>query len=90
MRILHQLLELRLVEGFDACRERGVAEDEDGRAVFARDPRGFDGDVEAVFDGLRREDDARAVAVAAEDRLVQIALLDVGREAGARDRRVAR
>jgi hypothetical protein len=77
MRILHQLLELRLVERFDARRERGVAEDEDGRAVFARDPRCFDGDVEAVFDGLRREHDARAVAVAAEDRLVQVALLDV-------------
>ena len=45
---------------------------------------GFDRDVETIFDCSCREDDARAVAVPAIDRLEQIALLDVGRQAGAR------
>src|SRR5204863_2318103 len=57
---------------------------ENGRAVFARDPRRFDRNIEAIFHARWREHDARTIAVAAEDRLVQIALLDVGGQTGTR------
>src|SRR5204863_6164827 len=40
--------------------------------------------LETTCHARRREHDARAVAVTAEDRLMQIALLDVGRQTGAR------
>ena len=84
LRIDHQLGQIRLVEGLDARGERRVAEDENRRAVFARDARGFDRDVEAILHRPGREHDARAVAVAAVDGLEEVALLDVGRQAGAR------
>ena len=80
----HQFRKIRFVERFDACGQRGVAQDEYRCAVFARDSGRFDRDVEAIFHRRWREHDARAVAVAAEDSLVQIALLHVGGQAGAR------
>ena len=83
-RIDHQILQLRFVERFDPRRQRGVAQNENRRAVFARDARRFDRDVETIFHRRGRQHDARAVAVPAENRLKQIALLDVGRQAGAR------
>src|SRR5436190_7707601 len=75
---------MRFVEGLDARGQRRIAQDENGRAVFASDARGFDRDVKTIFHGGSGENDARAVAVPAVDRLEKIALLDVGREAGAR------
>src|SRR5436190_18447860 len=75
---------MRFVEGLDARGQRRIAQDENGRAVFPGDARGFDRDVKTIFHGGRGENDARAVAVPAVDRLEKIALLDVGREAGAR------
>ena len=83
-RIDHQTRELRFFEGLDASGERGIAQNENRRAVFAGDARGFDRDVETILDPFGSEDDARAVAMTAVDRLVQIALFDVGWEAGAR------
>ena len=83
-RIQHDRFEIRLVKGLDARGQRAVAEDEDRRAVFAGDPRRFDGDVKAILDSGGSQDDARAVSVAAEDRLVKVALLDVGRQTGTR------
>ena len=38
-----------------------------GHAVFARDVDGFDGGVETILHVLRREHDARRIAVAAEE-----------------------
>src|SRR5881394_780351 len=75
---------MRFVEGLDARGQRGIAQDENGRAVFAGDARGFDRDVKTIFHGGSGENDAWAVAVSAVDRLEKIALLDVGRKTGAR------
>src|SRR5882724_565596 len=75
---------MRFVEGLDARGQRRIAQDENGRAVFAGDARGFDRDVKTIFHGGSGENDARAVAVPAVDRLEKIALLDVRGQAGAR------
>ena len=83
----HQLRKIRLVERFDARRERCVAQNENRRAVFSRDPCGFDRNIETIFHARGREHDSRAVAVTAEDRLMQIALLDVRRQTCAWARR---
>ena len=66
---MHQLGQIRFVEGFDPRRQRCVAQDENRRAVFARDADRFDRDVETILHARCGEHDARAVAVAAEDRL---------------------
>src|ERR1700716_2499680 len=81
-RIDHQLGKIGFVERFDARGQRRVAQYQDRRAVLARDPRGFDRNVETIFHRRGGEDDARTVTVTPEDRLMQIALLDVGRQAG--------
>ena len=57
---------------------------ENGRAVFAGDARCFNRDVETIFHRCGRQDNARAVAVSAENGLEKIALLDIGGQAGAR------
>ena len=81
--ILHQLRQIRLIECFDARGQRCIAQNENGRAVFARDPGRFDRDIKTILHACCREHDARAVTVAAEDRLMQIALLDVRGQTGA-------
>src|SRR5262249_35031298 len=48
------------------------------------DVRGLDRDVETILHGFWCEHDARTVAVAAEDCLMEIALLDIRRKTGAR------
>ena len=80
----HQLRQIGLIECFDARGQRRIAQNENRCAVFARDPSCLDRDVKTIFHARCREHDARAVAVAAEDRLMQIALLDVSRQTGAR------
>ena len=80
---LHQRFEIGLVERLDPGREGRVAEDENRGAVFAGNPPRLNRGVETIFHRGRSQHHAGAVAVSAEDGLVQIALLDVGREAGA-------
>src|SRR6266404_1235526 len=77
LRVDHQLRKIGLVERFDARGERGVAQNKNRRAVFARDARRFNRDVETIFDARRCEYNTRAVAVTAEDGLMQIALLNI-------------
>ena len=83
-RIDHQFRKIRFIERFDPRRQRSIAQNENRRAVLARDPGSFDCDVKTIFHRLSREHDTWAVAVSAIDRLMQIALLDVGRQSGAR------
>ena len=84
VRIDHQILQLRFVERLDPRRQRGVAQNKNRRAVFARDAGRLDRDVKTIFHRRGRKDDARAVAVPAENGLKEIALLDIRRQAGAR------
>src|SRR6266446_9938416 len=72
-RIDHQLSEIGFIESFDARGQRGVAQNENRRAVFARDPRRFDRDVKTIFHGRCRENNAPTVTVSAVNRLMQIA-----------------
>src|SRR5207247_7925673 len=83
-RINHQFRKIRFIERFDPRRQRSIAQNENRRAVLARDPGSFDCDVKTIFHCLSREHDAWAVAVSAIDRLMQIALLDIGRQSGTR------
>src|SRR5207237_10240163 len=83
LRVDHQLRKVGLVERFDARGERGVAQNKNRRAVFARDPGRFNRDVETIFDARRCEHNTRAVAVTAEDGLMQIALLNICRQSRA-------
>src|SRR6266478_7249061 len=80
----HQLGKIRFVERLDPGGQRSVAQNKNRRAVLARDAGGFNRDVKTIFHRRRGEDDARTVTVAAEDRLMQITLLDDGRQTGAR------
>src|SRR4029453_12587948 len=66
----HQLREIRFVECFDARRERCIAQNENRRAVFSRDPCRFDRNIETIFHACGREYNSRAVAMTAEDRLM--------------------
>src|SRR5207244_8316289 len=75
---------IRFIERFNSCSERSIAQNEDWGAVLTRDPGRFDCDIKTIFHCLSRENDARTIAVSAIDRLMQIALLDVGRQSGAR------
>src|SRR5204862_4880926 len=68
LRVDHQLRKLGLVKRFDTRSERRVAQNKNRRTVFARDPGRFNRDVETIFDARCCEHNARAVAVAAEDR----------------------
>src|SRR5258707_15245958 len=70
LRVDYQLRKIGLVERFDARGERGVAQNKNRRAVFARDPGRFNRDVETIFHARCCEHNARTVAVAAEDRLM--------------------
>src|SRR5262249_17368464 len=81
--ILHQLRQIGFVKRFDARGQRRVAQNEYRRAVFARDACRFERDVEAIFHARWREHYARTVAVTAKDRLMQIALLDIGGQTSA-------
>ena len=83
VRILHQFREIRFVERLDPRGERRVAEDDDRSAVLTGDARRLDRNVEAILDGRGRKHGARTIAVAAEDRLIEIALLDIGGQARA-------
>ncbi len=65
----HQFGQIGFIEGFNASCERLVGENDHRGAKFAGNAAGFDGDVEAVFDIFRGEDDARAIAVATVDGL---------------------
>ena len=65
----HELGQIGFIKGFNASGERLVGENNDWGAEFAGNAAGFDGDVEAVFDIFRGEDDARAIAVATVDGL---------------------
>jgi hypothetical protein len=82
--INHQFRKVRFVKRLDARGQRGVAQNKNWRAVFARDPGRFDRDVKTIFYSRWSEHDARAVAMAAEDGLMQIALFNVCRKSGAR------
>src|SRR5438105_6252937 len=82
-RIDHQLGKIGFVERFDAGGKRSVAQNKNRRAVLARDAGGFNRDVKTIFNRGGGEHDTRTIAVAAEDRLMQIALLNVGRQTGA-------
>src|SRR5256886_4633976 len=84
LRVDHQLRKIGLVERFDTRGEGGVAQNKNWRTVFARDPGRFDRDVETIFHARCCEHNARAVAVTAENRLMQIALLNVCRQSRAR------
>src|SRR5438552_17277173 len=84
MRIDLQLLKFPFIDRFVPRRQRSIAQNENRRAVLARDPGSFDCDVKTIFHCLSREHDAWAVAVSAIDRLMQIALLDIGRQSGPR------
>src|SRR5438270_7042970 len=78
-----QLGKVGFVERLDPRGQRSVAQNKNRRAVLARDAGGFNRDVKPIFNRGGGEDDTRTIAVAAEDRLMQIALLDVGRQTGA-------
>src|SRR6266446_3013988 len=80
----HQLGKIGFVERLDPGGKRSVAQNKNRRAVLARDAGGFNRDVKTIFDRGGGENDTRTVAVTSEDRLMQIALLDVGRQTGAR------
>src|SRR5437899_5794066 len=80
----HQLGKVGFIERLDPSGKRSVAQNKNRRAVLARDAGGFNRDVKTIFDRRRGEDDARTVTVTSEDRLMQIALLGVGRQTGAR------
>src|SRR5439155_16624932 len=82
-RIDHQLGKIGFVERLDPGGKRSVAQNKNRRAVLARDAGGFNRDVKTIFNRGGGEHDTRTIAVAAEDRLMQIALLDVGRQTGA-------
>src|SRR5437762_3331591 len=82
-RIDHQLGKIGFVERLDLGGKRSVAQSKDRRAVLARDAGGFNRDVKTFFNRGGGEHDTRTIAVAAEDRLMQIALLNVGRQTGA-------
>ena len=82
--VLAEVLQVGAGECLDARRNRLVAQDDHRRAEFPRDVHRLDRRVEAVLDARRREHHARAVAVTAEDRDVQVALLLVRRHARAR------
>ena len=79
----HPFGKIWLTEGFHAAADGLVGEDDDGATVLAGNAHGFHGDVETILDILRREDDARGIPVAAVDRLHEIGLLDVRRQARA-------
>src|SRR5437762_4317035 len=83
-RIDHQFRKIRFVECLDPRGEGGVAQNKNRRAVFARDPGRFNCDVETIFYRRWGEHDAWTVAVAAEDGLMQMALLNICRQARAR------
>src|SRR6266581_5833505 len=84
LRVDYQLRKIGFVKRFDPRGERGVAQNKNWRAVFARDPGRFNRDVETIFHARCRQHDARTVAVTAVDRLMQIALHNVCRKPGAR------
>src|SRR5205823_13287956 len=83
-RIGYQCRKSRFIQRFRSRSERSIAQNKHRRAVLARNPGRFDCDVDTIFHCLGREHDARAVTVSAIDRLMQIALLDVGWQSGAR------
>src|SRR6266700_435112 len=83
LRVDHQFHKIRFVERFDSRGQRGVAQNENRRAVFARDPGRFNRDKETIFHTRCREHNARTVTVTAEERLMQSALLDACRKPGA-------
>src|ERR1700730_13703998 len=80
MRILHECFQVGFIEGFDPRRQRTVAKHEYGRTVFTRDSCCFQGYIKEILDGGRRENNPRAVAMAAENGLVEIALFDICRK----------
>src|SRR5438046_8946727 len=49
LRIDHQLRQIGFIERFDSRGERGVAQNKNGRGVFASDPRRFDRYVETIL-----------------------------------------
>ena len=83
-RIDHQFRKIRFIECLDPGGEGGIAQNEYGRAVFARDPGRFNRDIETIFHARRRQHYAGAVTVPPINSLMQIALLDVGWQTCAR------
>ncbi len=73
-----------------ALPDRLVGEDDDRELRLLGDVEGVDGRVEAVLDVRRGEDDARHVAVRAEDGEVEVRLLRLRRQARSRGRRAGR
>src|SRR5882757_11113341 len=67
LRVDHQVRKIGLIERFDARGERSVAQNENRRAVFARDPGRFNRDVKTIFYARCCEHNARTVAVTAEN-----------------------
>src|SRR5271165_7427787 len=84
LRILHKRFQIGFVECFDPCGERAVTQNENRGAEFAGDPRSFQRDVEAIFDRGSSKHNPWTVAVAAENRLVKIALFHIGWQTCAR------
>src|ERR1043166_7068083 len=82
--MLHQPRQIGFIERFDPRGQRRVAQNKNRRTVFARDLRCLDRDVKTIFHCRWRKHHAWTVAVATEDRLMQITLLDVGRQTRAR------
>ena len=78
------LLEQLLGQGRPAMTERLLGEHDHGDLVELGDLECAAHDVEAVADRDRRHDDARELAVPAVERHVQIGLLGLGRQPGAR------
>ena len=77
-------VELRAPVGLLGGGQARVGQHDHDHVERLGDAPGGDDRVEAVLDRARRDDHLRGVAVAAEDRGEQIALLDLGRLAGAR------
>src|ERR1700736_3931359 len=84
VRILHKRFQIWFVKCFDPCGQRAVTQNEYRGAELAGDSRSFQRDVEAILDRGSREHNPWTVAVAAEDRLVKIALFHIGWQTRAR------
>src|SRR5208283_4423568 len=84
VRILHKGFQIGFVKCFDPCGQRAVTQNENRGAEFAGDPRSFQRDVEAILDRGSRKHNPWTVAVAAENRLVKVALFHIGWQTCAR------
>ena len=73
------LIHVGLVKRFDAGRERLVGQNDHRCGILFGQTGGLDRDVEAIFDILRGDHNARCITMTAVDGLHEVTLLDVGR-----------